>query len=96
MDNNDVLCNEFKVACDICYCNDVKKPVTFERVVSRFGDIISGDAVSDILRSLINWGIVVVNISEGKLLLYVSDDAYAIVSDMCRRYWIHSIIERGE
>jgi len=95
MDNSDVLCNEFKVACDICYCNDVKIPVTFAGVVDRLGDIISHDTVSDSLRSLISWGIVVIDISDGKLLLYVSDDAYAIISDLCRRYWIHVIIERG-
>lgn len=91
MRDSDVLCTEFKVACDICYCNKTGELVSRNNVVSRLGDILSKEAVTDSIHFLINWGIVRVNLTNDNLLLYISSDTCKIVSELCERYWIPAI-----
>ena len=96
MGNDDVLCTEFKVACDICYCNNIGEDVTRSDVVNRLADIIPVGDVIDSMVFLINWGVVNVDISKGGLMLYISPDACCIISDLCRRYWMPVMIERSD
>lgn len=94
--NDDVLCTEFKVACEICYCNMSGDCVTRTDVVERLKGVLSEDVVVTSLRTLFKWGIVEIDFVHGEFLLYICRDACKIVSDLCKRYWMPVIIERSD
>lgn len=96
MENDNVLCTEFKVACEICYWNSIGDVVSREDVVDRIGYIVHRDDTNDAVRFLINWGIVRVDVSQDVLSLFISPNACSMISDLCMRYWMPVILERGD
>jgi len=95
MGDDGVLCTDFKVACDICYCNMIGEPVAIRDVIDRIKDVVHRDDVISSVRSLINWDVVRVDVTNNNNLLYISKRACPIVSDLCRRYWMPVILERN-
>lgn len=96
MENKDVLCTEFRVACEICYYNDIEEDVTRNDIVNKLSDIIPANDVVESVVFLINWGVVIVDVSKDSLTLRISRDACNIVSDLCKRYWMPAMIDRSD
>lgn len=101
MKTESVLCNEFKVACEICYCNDIGKCVSRGNIGYRMRDILTHGDVVAAIKTLIDWGIVRILIEsnecgDDEYVLVISNGSKHVVNELLARYWMQNILDRGE
>ena len=97
---NTDLCNEFKVACEICYLNGIEIAAESAYIADRLCGVLTTWDVVNAVDTLLGWGIISIDAdaySHGRgRLLVISNDSKHMVNELLERYWMQNILDRGE